>query len=257
MVRALTAGVAISIIAPIIGTFLVVRRYSLMADTLAHVSLLGVAIGIVTKINPILSAIGMSVLGAIGIEKLRSNRKVSGDSALSIFLSGSLAFAVVLISLKEGFNINLMSFLFGSISTVSATDLQFILGLGIIVLIVMIIFYRELFLVSFDEELAQASGIPAKTLNFMLVVLAAITVSLSIRTIGILLIGALMVIPTLTAFQYGRSFKQTILLSILFSLTSVISGLFLSFHYSLATGGIIVVMALGIFLLSAFLNKNS
>ncbi len=145
---------------------------------------------------------------------------------------------------------------FRSISTVSISDFQFIFGLGVVVLIIIIAFYKELFLVSFDEELAQASGIPAKMLNLVLVTLAAITVSLSIQTIGVLLIGALMVIPVLSAFQYGLSFKQTIVLSVIFSLVSVISGLFLSFYYSLATGGIIVVVALAIFLLSILFENN-
>lgn len=257
IVRAFTAGILVSIIAPIIGTFLIIRRYSLMADTLAHVSLLGVAIGIITKINPVISAVFASIIGAIGIEKLRGKRKMSGDSALAIFLSGSLAIAVVLISLHKGANVNLVSYLFGSIATVSSSDLYFITMLGIFILTLTALFFKELFLVSFDDELAQASGMPAKTINLVLVILAAITVSLSIRIIGILLIGALMVIPVLTAFQYERSFKQTILLAVIFSMISVISGLFLSFYYSLATGGIIVVIALMLFLLSILLNKNS
>ena len=256
MIRAFTAGITIAVIAPLIGSFLIVRRYSLMADTLAHVSLLGIAVGLITKTNPIGAAIITSVLGAIGIEKLRSGKKISGESALALFLSGSLAIAVVLIGLAKGFNVNLFSFLFGSISTVSVTDLYFIVGLGVIILTIIISFYKELFLVSFDEELARANGVPAKILNFMLVILAAVTVSIAIRTIGALLIGALTVIPVLAAFQYGRSFRQTIFLAVIFSLLSVISGLFLSFYFALASGGIIVVVALVIFLLSLAFSKK-
>ncbi len=256
MIRAFTAGITIAVIAPLIGSFLIVRRYSLMADTLAHVSLLGISVGLITKVNPIGTAIIASVLGAIGIEKLRGGKKISGESALALFLSGSLAIATVVIGLAKGFSVNLFSFLFGSISTVSLIDLYLIIGLGIIVLATIILFYKELFLVSFDEDLAQANGVPAKALNFILVILAAITVSLSIRTIGVLLIGALTVIPVLAAFQYGRSFRQTILLSVIFSLISVISGLFLSFYFALPSGGIIVVVALVIFLLSLAVKKT-
>lgn len=256
MIRAFAAGITIAVIAPLIGSFLIVRRYSLMADTLAHVSLLGISVGLITKVNPIGTAIIASVLGAIGIEKLRSGKKISGESALALFLSGSLAIATVVIGLAKGFSVNLFSFLFGSISTVSLIDLYLIIGLGIIVLATIISFYKELFLVSFDEDLAQANGVPAKALNFILVILAAITVSLSIRTIGVLLIGALTVIPVLAAFQYGRSFRQTILLSVIFSLVSVISGLFLSFYFALPSGGIIVVVALVIFLLSLAIKKT-
>ncbi|HDY73404.1 MAG TPA: metal ABC transporter permease [Candidatus Jorgensenbacteria bacterium] len=256
MIRAFTAGITIAVIAPLIGSFLIVRRYSLMADTLAHVSLLGISVGLITKVNPIGTAIIASVLGAIGIEKLRGGKKISGESALALFLSGSLAIATVVIGLAKGFSVNLFSFLFGSISTVSLIDLYLIIGLGIIVLATIILFYKELFLVSFDEDLAQANGVPAKALNFILVILAAITVSLSIRTIGVLLIGALTVIPVLAAFQYGRSFRQTILLSVIFSLISVISGLFLSFYFALPSGGIIVVVALVIFLLSLAIKKT-
>jgi len=256
MLRAFAAGIIIAIIAPPIGAFLIIRRYSLMADTLAHISLLGIAIGLLTGINPIGAAIVVSILGAVGIERLRGGKKIAGDSALALFLSGSLAIAVVLIGLTRGFNIDLFSFLFGSIATVSISDLYFILGLGIVVLTIIIFFYKELFLVSFNEELAQASGISAKIFNLVLIVLAAITVSLAIRTIGALLIGALTVIPVLAAFQYERSFKQTIFLSIIFSLVSVISGLFLSFYFALPSGGIIVVVALAIFLLSLAINKK-
>lgn len=256
MIRAFAAGIIVAVIAPLIGAFLIIRRYALMADTLAHVSFLGIAVGLLTRANPVVVAIVTSVLGAIGIEKLRGERKLSGDSALALVLSGSLAVAVVLIGLARGFGVDLFGFLFGSIATVTVPDLYFILGLGVVVFAIITVFYKELFLVSFDEELAQASGVPAKTLNLILVILAAVTVALAIRTIGALLIGALTVIPVLAAFQYGMSFKKTIFLSVLFSLVSVISGLFLSFYFALPSGGIIVVVALAIFLLSLVFNRK-
>src|SRR3990167_8723192 len=181
MVRAFAAGLAIAVVAPIIGMFLVVRRYSLMADTLAHISLAGVAGGLLLGINPIVSAIVLSVAAAFGIEELRSSRRVFGESVLALFLSGSLAVAVIILSLAKGFNSNLFSYLFGSISTVSPTDLWVTIALAVIVL-------------------------------------PAVAVALSIRIVGVLLIGALMVIPVISAMQYSKGFRTTLLLSVAFSL---------------------------------------
>jgi zinc transport system permease protein len=256
MVRAFIAGMAVAVIAPLIGTFLVVRRYSLMADTLAHVALLGVALGFIFKIYPLLTAILTSVAAGFGMEKLRNNRKLSGDSILALFLSGGLAIAVVLISVMRGFNVNFFSFLFGSISTVSPNDLYFIGALAMLSILVVGGFYKELFLASLDDELARANGIKTNVFNFLLVVLAALTVSLAIKIVGALLIGALMVIPVITSIQFKLGFGQTILTAIFISLFSVVSGLFISYHLGWASGGTIVITALIIFLFSLLLTRE-
>lgn len=256
MIRAFEAGMAIGVIAPLIGMFLVVRRYSLMADTLAHVSLAGVATGLLLGINPIFSAIGLSLVASVGIESLRNSRKIFGESVLALFLSGSLAVAVIILSLAKGFNANLFSYLFGSISTVSPLDLWVTLALAITVFLTVCFLYKELFFVSFDSELARANGLPVKRLNLIIVMLAAVAVSLSIRIVGVLLIGALMVIPVISAMQYGKGFRTTLLLSVAFSLISVFLGLFISYYLGLASGGTIVVVALGIFLLSLLVKRS-
>lgn len=258
MIRAFIAGGIIAVIAPLIGCFLVVRRYSLMADTLAHVSLVGVAIGLLTNGNPVATATVTSVVAAFGIEKLRISKKIFGESILALFLSGSLAIASVLISLAKGFNSNLLSYLFGSITTISPDDLYFIAALALIILMIFFLIYKELFLVSFDEELAQVNGVNPKFFNTILVIMAAVTVSIAMNIIGILLVGALMVIPVITAMQLGRSFKQTIVLAVVFSLSSVISGLFISYYFNLASGGSIVLVALSLFVLSLlFVDKKN
>lgn len=257
MVRAFEAGIAIGIIAPLIGMFLVVRRYSLMADTLAHVSFAGVAIGLLLQINPIISAIGLSVLASFGIESLHNRRRIFGESVLALFLSGSLAVAVVIISLAKGFNSNLFSYLFGSISTVSVTDLWVTLALAVAVFLAVVLLYKELFFASFDAELAEANGLPVKVLNLTIVMLAAVAVALSIRIVGVLLIGALMVIPVISAMQFGRGFRTTLLLSVAFSLVSVVAGLFASYYFNLASGGAIVLVALGFFLISLFFSQRN
>lgn len=248
MVRAFAAGSIIGIIAPLIGTFLVVRRFSRLADTLAHVSLAGVAIGLLTRTDPVISAVAVCVLTALAVEKLRESDKIFGESALAIFLWSGMAVAVVIISLAKGFNVGLFSFLFGSITTVTPGDLYLIGVLGVLVILMVAIFYKELFFVSSDEELAQVSGINAHAFNRVLMILAAITIALSMRIVGILLIGALMVIPVITAMHFSRSFKQTLLISVAISLISVIIGLFLSYYYDLASGGTIVLVSLMIFL---------
>jgi len=162
----------------------------------------------------------------------------------------------VIISLARGFNVDLFSFLFGSIATVTREEIYFVILLGGVILVLTVLFYKELFLISFDEEIAQASGLKTRRFNLILLILSALTVSLSMRIVGVLLIGALMVIPVVTAMQFNRSFRQTLFLSILISLFCVISGLFLSYYLDLASGGTIVLVALFIFILGLFLNKK-
>ncbi|PIQ77654.1 metal ABC transporter permease [Candidatus Peregrinibacteria bacterium CG11_big_fil_rev_8_21_14_0_20_46_8] len=255
MVRAFVAGTIIGIIAPMIGTFLVVRRYSLMADTLAHVALAGIAISMLINTPPVITAIITSVLAGLGIERIRERGKIFGESVLALFLSGSLAISVVLISIAQGFNVDLFSFLFGSITTVSTQDITTILILGITVFITIIVLYKEFFFVALDVELARASGIKTTLINTLLVVLAAVTISLAMRIVGVLLIGALMVIPVITAMQYGLSFKRTLSLAVGFSLFSVIGGLFSSYYLDIASGGSIVVLSLILFLASMYIKS--
>lgn len=257
MLRAFFVGIIIGVIAPIIGLFLIVRRYSLFADTISHVSLLGIAVGLLTNTQPIIMAAVVAIFGAFGIEKLEERTKIYGESILALFLSGSLALATVLISLSGGFNTNLLNFLFGSISTVGTDDLYFILGLGVVVIATIFLLYKELFFISFDEEAAKVSGLNVQVMGLVMLILAAITVSLSIRIVGVLLIGALMVIPGITAMQFKQSFRVTILYSVILSLISVILGLFLSFYVGLASGGSIVLIAMIFFILSIVLKVGS
>ncbi|MDO8486226.1 MAG: metal ABC transporter permease [Candidatus Staskawiczbacteria bacterium] len=255
IVRGLEAGVIIAIIAPLIGIFLVLRRYSLIADTLSHVSLAGIALGLLLGINPVLTALGTTIVASLGIEKLRNSKKVYGESALAIFLSGSLALAIVLLSLAHGFNSNLFNYLFGSIVTVTINDVYTIAFLAVIVTGAIILFYKELVFISFDEDAAKVSGVPTKLINTILIILAAITVSLSIPIVGVLLIAALIVIPVVGALQLKKSFIKTILYAEIISLFSVVSGIFVSFYFNLSTGGTIVLIMIFIFIL-IFATKN-
>lgn len=248
IIRGLEAGIIVAVIAPLIGIFLVLRRYSLIADTLAHVSLAGIALGLLLHINPILTALGVTALSSVGIERLRTTKRIYGESALALFLSGSLAFATVLLSLGKGFNTSLFSYLFGSIVTVTQADVYTILVLAVLTVAILAIFYKELIYITFDEESAKVSGIPVKLINTILVILSAFAISLSIPVVGILLIAALIVIPVITALQLRQSFTKTIISAEIISVFSVIAGIFVSFYFNLATGGTIVLIMLAIFL---------
>lgn len=256
IIRGLEVGLIIGAIAPLIGIFLVLRRYSLIADTLSHVSLAGVAIGLLLQINPLFTAIGTSVLSSIAIERLRLSKKVYGESALSIFLSGSLAIAIVLLSLAHGFSVDLFNYLFGSIVTVKESDVSIILVLGIAVCIIIIALYKELIYITFDEEAARVGGIPTRFINTVLIMLAALTVSLAIPIVGILLISALIVIPVVTALQFRQSFFHTILIAEVISIVSVLGGIIVSFYLNLPAGGSIVIITLMFFLGSLLYRKK-
>ncbi|RJO61974.1 metal ABC transporter permease [candidate division WS5 bacterium] len=256
VIRGLEAGIIVAIIAPLIGIFLVLRRYSLIADTLAHVSLAGIALGLLFGINPILTALGVTVVSSLGIERLRTTKRIYGESALALFLSGSLALAIVLLSLGKGFNSGLFNYLFGSIVTVTQNDVYTITILAIIVIALLVAFYKELVYITFDEESAKVAGIPVRLINAVLVILAALTISLAIPIVGVLLISALIVIPVVTALQFRSSFARTIFYAECISLFSVIAGIFSSFYFNLSTGGTIVLIMLAIFI-GVMIIKNA
>lgn len=250
MQRALLAGVMIGVIAPAIGVFLVLRRLSLIADTLAHVSLAGVALGLLAGWHPLLGAVLVAVAGAVGIERLRGRGRLFGEAALALFLSGGLALAVVLIGLAGGFSVDLFTYLFGAITAVQPRDLWVILLLGVLVLAAVSVFYKELFAITFDEESARVQGVPVETLNLLMTVLVAVTVVVAMRVVGVLLTGALVVIPALTALRVARSFRSTLTLAIAVSVASVLVGMTAAFYLDLAAGGAIVLTAIGAFGLS-------
>ena len=256
IVRGLEAGIIVACVAPLIGTFLVLRRYSLIADTLSHVSLAGIALGLLLKINPLLAALGATTVASLGIERLRNSKRISGESALALFLSGSLALAVVLLSLANGFNASLFNYLFGSIVTVTSTDILVIGGVSALVILSLFALFKPLLFVTFDEEAAQVSGMPTRFLNLALILLTALTVSVAIPIVGILLIAALMVIPVVAALQWRCGFMRTVLMAEGISIVSVLFGIVASFYLNLATGGTIVQIMLAAFVVSLLLNRR-
>jgi zinc transport system permease protein len=255
MIRALVAGIIIAATAPLIGTFLVTKRYALIADTLSHVSLAGVAIGLLLQVYPVYTALIVSIIAAILIEKLSQDKRISGESTLALFLSGGLALATVLISLARGFTVDLFSYLFGSITTVTESDIILMAGIGILTILIVALYYKDLLYISFDVESAKVSGLPVKRLNYLFMILTATTIAVSIRVVGVLLVSALMVIPVLTASLLAKSFKQTLIISVIAGEIFVVIGLILSYYQNLAAGGTIVLFALICFGIISILKR--
>ncbi|MCW2914059.1 MAG: hypothetical protein JWN52_2127 [Actinomycetia bacterium] len=248
MRRALLAAVLIGIAAPVVGTFIVQRKLALLGDGIGHIALTGVALGLITSTSPVLTAVIVSALGAIAIEFLRSRGRTGADVALALLFYGGIAGGVLLTNLAPGGSTaNLLAYLFGSISSVSAQDLYVIVGLVLGVLTVIALFGRELFLLCQDEEVARASGLPVRFLSLLLAVTAAMTVVVAMRVVGLLLVSALMVVPVAAAQQITRGFKATVGLAMVFGVVSAVGGLYAGFQRDLSPGPAIVLLALAVF----------
>lgn len=246
--RALVAGIAISILCSIIGLFLVLRRQSLFGDSLAHMAFGGIAVGIYTNTYPLWTAFIASILAALGITKLQRSSNIPADSAVAIMLTAGLAIGILLLSFAGGFSVDLFSFLFGNILLVSLEDTLLISFLTAIVLLSVTILFKKFLYITFDEQQAEVSGLQVQRLNYFFIILASLTVIASMRLVGILLISSLTVIPNITAMMFGTGFKRTLLISVLISMTSVVSGIFLSYVLNSAPSGTIALISISFFL---------
>ena len=252
MQRALVAAALVGLAAPAVGVFLVQRRLSLMGDGLGHVALTGVALGFLLGTAPVLTAVVVATVGAVLIELIRQYGRTSGDVALAMLFYGGIAGGVLLIGLSDsGTNANLLSYLFGSLTSVSPSDLGLIAGLSVTVLLVVAALGREFFAVSYDEEHARVAGLPVVALNLCTAVMAAVTVTVAMRVVGLLLVSALMVVPVAAAQQLVRGFRSTVLVALLIGVASAVSGVTGSFYADTAPGALIVVVALGVFALAS------
>jgi zinc transport system permease protein len=250
MRRALVAAFLIGLAAPAIGTFLVQRRLSLMGDGIGHIALTGVALGFLLGTTPVLTAIVVAALGAITIEVVRERAQASGDVALALLFYGGLAGGSLLIKVAGGTNTALVGSLFGSLSNVTPRDLLVIVVLSLVVLATVAVFGRELFAVCQDEEVARVSGLPVRFLNILVAVSAAVTVTVAMRAVGLLLVSALMVVPVATAQQVSRSFRATLLGACVLGALASVSGLVVAFYADVPPGASTVVLALGAFLVA-------
>ena len=255
MQNAIISGIAISLICSTVGLFLVLRKYSLFGDALAHSAFGGVALGLFLGFYPLWAAYAVSILSALGLTKIRQKFDISGDAIVAILLSSGIAVGIVLISLSGGFSIDIFSFLFGSVLLVSTENVIMILGLCAVILIILITGYKKFMYITFSEEQAQISGIPVQKLNYLLIAIAGITVVTSMQLVGVLLVSALFVIPNVTAMMFKRSFKQTIILSMSFSVFSTVAGIMISYPLDIAPSGMVVLLAIMLFIGSLIIKS--
>ena len=255
MQNAIISGIAISLICSTVGLFLVLRKYSLFGDALAHSAFGGVALGLFLGVYPLWAAYVVSILSALALTKIRQKFDISGDAIIAILLSSGIAIGIVLISLSGGFSIDIFSFLFGSILLVSTENVIMVLGLCAAIFIILITGYRKFMYITFSEEQAQVSGIPVQKLNYLLIAIAGITVVTSMQLVGVLLVSALFVIPNVTAMMFKRSFKQTIILSMSFSVFSTVAGIMISYPLDIAPSGMVVLIAIMLFIGSLIIKS--
>jgi zinc transport system permease protein len=253
--RAFIAGIFVAVLCSTLGIFLVLRRFSLIGDGLSHATFGGVAIGLFLNISPIYAAIPVSMLSSLIILKLVEKARVYGDAAIGIVSAIGISGGVVIASFAHGFNVDLFSYLFGNILAISNEEVFISISLSVIVILIIFFFYYDFFSVTFDEEFASISGINAKRINTILVLLTSLTVVLTMKVVGIMLVSALLILPAVTALQVARGFKTTIFVSSACAVTSVILGIIFSFLLNLPAGGTIVLINIILFSV-AFLAKK-
>lgn len=236
-------------LAPALGMFLILRRFSLIADTLSHVAFMGVAIGLLTHTFPPLAALGATSLAAVGIDQARARRMMPGDAALAVFLYAALAVAVVVISLAGGFSVDLFGYLFGSVLTIDPRDLWLVAGLMVVVVSFVAMFFPELAQTSFDSDLAHTSGVRVNWVNLALAVLTGATITLSMRIVGVLLVGALIVIPVIASLRLATGLRTAIATAMALGVFSSLTGLTIAFYANVAAGGAVVLTAVGVLVL--------
>ncbi|UZJ80627.1 metal ABC transporter permease [Fictibacillus sp. KU28468] len=261
--NAFLTGIMIGLLAPVLGVFIVVRRQSLIADALSHITLAGIAANLMlgrnvaffSGLNPLYMGMVFSVGGAVGIEQLRKVYKHYEELAIPIIMSAGIGLSVIFISLANGFNTDLFNYLFGSVLAVKESDVWTIFFILLLVFAFVLFLYKELFVLSFDEEQAAVSGIKGKWIQFLFIVMVALVIASSMKIVGILLVSSLMTLPVAASIRLANGFKQTFVLSVIFGETAVILGLILSYYLDFAPGGTIVMISVIILLLSLLWKK--
>lgn len=252
---ALLGGSISALACSLIGLFVILRHESMVGDGVAHVSFGGIALGLYLGVQPIFTALLLSVLAVLGISYMREKGLAHSDSATAVIMAIGFSTGLIIISLAGGFNVELFSFLFGSILTISRSDLVLVAGLGAASLILVTVFYKELLSITFDRQASRLMGIPVRSLNTVFNILVAVTIVLSIKVVGMILVTALLVLPGLTALQLDMGFKKTALMSVVFGVVSVIVGIFTSALFDVATSGVIVFTLVGFFLLVSYTKR--
>lgn len=261
--RGIVAGLIIGFICPMLGAFLLVRRISIISEALSHITLTGITAGIflsqsflfLSFLNPLYAGLFFSLVGSLLVERLRQIYKHFQELAIPIILSTGIGMSAILISLVNTSYTEWYNYLFGSIITVSLNDLLFILVTGVIAFFMIFAFYKELLSISFDQEYAKVSGISVKRFNFFFSLLIALVISMSMKVVGILLVGAMVTLPVAASIQIARSFRQVILWGIIFGEASMIGGIIFSYYFDIATGGMIVVMGITLLIFANIIKR--
>ena len=254
--NALVAGTVASIICGLVGVFIILKRITFISGGIAHTSFGGIGLGYLLNVNPIITAVFFSILSALGIGIISKRSHLHEDTIIGVVWAMGMSLGVIFIGMSPGYAPDLMSYLFGNILAVTSWDLQMMIFLASIIFITIIAFYKELVVISFDEEYARAIGIPAEALYLLLLCLVALTIVLLIKVVGIIMVIALLTIPAATGSQFSKDLKKIIALSIAFGIFFVISGLFVSYHLDIASGATIVLIAGSTFLLSVGVSEK-
>lgn len=255
MQRAIIVGILIGICSAMLGVFLVLKKFSMIGDGLAHVSFATIAIALTLNASPLYVSIPVVIVASLFILRLNERTKLHGDAAIGLVSSFSVALGVLIVSVSDGFNVDLFSFLFGSILLISETDVFLSLGLAILIVSAVIFFYHDLFAFTHDEAFAKVMGINTNRMNTLIAILTSITIVLGIRVVGTMLISSMIIFPTVTALQIAKSFKWTMILSAIISVLSVILGVIGSYVFNLPSGASIV-MVNAFFFAIAFVMKQ-
>jgi zinc transport system permease protein len=253
--KALLGGVIAAATCAAVGLFLILKKEAMIGDGITHTAFGGIALGLLMGINPLLTALGVSVLAVFGISYMRRKNVAPSDSAIAVMLALGFSFGLIVISVTGGFNVEILSYLFGSILSIDEVDLLVVALLGALVILFLGFLRRELLSLVFDEEDSRVMGIPTNTLSVAFDLLVATTIVLSIKVVGTILVVALLVLPGLSALQLNLSFKRTILAAVGFGITSTVIGILFSATFDVATSGLIVFVAVLFFLLTLAYKK--
>lgn len=254
MIKALITGIFIAISCSLLGVFLVLKNMSLIGDGLAHVSFAAIAIGLLVSDKPIIISIPIVIVASFLVLLLKEKAKIDADATIGLLSSFSIAVGVIIASEAKGFNIDLFSYLFGSILFISPSEMILSGILAIILIVLVLLFYNDLFSITFDENFAKISGIKVRRVNYLLSVLISVTIVLGIRIVGTMLISSLIVFPSVSALQISKGFKRTLLFSVLFSMIAVVLGIIFSYILNVPTGALIVVVNAIIFLITLIIR---
>lgn len=254
--RALIGGALIAVTAPLMGLFLVLRRLAMIGDTLSHVSIAGVALGFLIGVYPVAVGLLFAIAASFAIEMLRRTYRTYAELSIAIIMSGGIALASILFTMDQGFNVDVESYLFGSIYTLNNVDLMVIAVITAVVLAVVMLHRKELFLLTFDEDAAAVGGLPVRYFNVMISILTALVISAAIKIVGALLVSALLTVPAACSLALSRSFRQAIAIVVIVGEAAVLAGLWIAGLWNLAPGGTVVLLLIAILIVSLIVSQT-